>query len=423
MTYDVLILGAGPAGIMTALSFLNKKPDRSVLLLESGDAIGGKIPASGNGRCNFTNRDVAPSDYLTSSSPETILRVLADQPVVKTLDFFASLGLVWREEEGRLYPASFEAKTLLNLLELRLDEVGAEVVRNVRPSTIYHRDSLWHYGPYQAKHFVLACGSPAGKPTKNYQKPSFPELDWIAWSPALVPIECKDFFKRLSGTRIPAHLTAYGQQGCTYSQGTVLFTNYGLSGIASLDLASTLLDLQAIHDSSGNKKLRSTQFIAEKIYGAASKNSPYLICLNFFPEWSDDMWNLQISKRIRHSNVDLGGLLPMKLQFLIEDLWSKLIKQGEKPEQLFRGLLGAFPFLYRSLRSFEFAQVARGGLRLDDWESTSLEHKDYPGLYAVGEILDVVGHCGGFNLQWAWSSAQQVGQAISRSPRLERKAP
>lgn len=423
MIYDVLILGAGPAGIMTALTLLKQKPASSVLLIDNSSRIGGKIPASGNGRCNFSNQSISLSDYLTASSQDVLAQVLNDQPVEKTLEFFQALGLFWREEEGRLYPASFEAKTFLNLLEQRLIEAGAELVCEFPHDRVRFNDSLWRYGPYRGKHLVLATGSPAGKPQKSYLLPQLPELDWLPWSPALVPIECVDFFKRLSGTRIPALLTAYGQDHCSHSQGTVLFSNYGLSGIATLDLASTLVDLPEIRGSLNMEESNRLQTLASAIYGPVSKKCPYLISLNFFPEWSETDWHRQASLRIRGLEVDLAGLLPSKVQSLVEELWSRLMKKGEDPEQIFRGLLGSFPFLFHSLRSFEHAQVARGGLRLDDWCAKTLEHKSHPRLYAVGEILDVVGRCGGFNLQWAWSSAQQVGEAISRSPLLERLAP
>lgn len=423
MIYDVIILGAGPAGILTALSFLNQKPDSSVLLIESTSTIGGKIPASGNGRCNFTNRYISTEDYLTGSSQDTLKQVLEDQTVEKTLDFFQALGLVWREEEGRLYPASFEAKTLLNLLKHRLHEAGVEILCDSLQDEVFYKDALWYYGSLRAKHLVLATGSPAGKPRKNYHLPHLPDLSWLPWSPALVPIECEYFFKRLSGTRIPARLTAHGQDSCTHSQGTVLFSNYGLSGIASLDLASTMVDLKEIRQPLRKSKSKKVHELATAIYGAHRMNSPYLISLDFFPEWSESDWQHQAKRRIHQSDIDLAGLLPTKVQVLIEELWSKLLKNNEKPQQIFRGLLGSFPFLFHSLRSFEHAQVARGGLRLDDWCSKTLEHVNYPGLYAVGEILDVVGRCGGYNLQWAWSSAQQVGEAISRSPRLERVTP
>ncbi|MCX6556622.1 MAG: NAD(P)/FAD-dependent oxidoreductase [Candidatus Aminicenantes bacterium] len=406
----LFVIGGGSSGMMAAISAA--RFGAAVVLLEARDRVGKKLLATGSGRCNLTNSDTSPSRFHGGDGA-FIAVVLSRFPVASAIEFFEELGVSCQaEEEGRIYPRSGQASAVLDVLRWELERLRVDVrtgheVRAVKPGEKGFALQLAAGGELKAERVVLACGGMAG--------PQFGSdgsglrlatalghrlVDPVA---ALVPLRLRaDFLRKLKGVSFEGSgEVRCGNEVLRGEEGEFLFTDSGISGPPVLQLSGT-----------ASRALKA--------------NKEPCIVLDLFPASSLEELASALGVRFRcqgHKSI-ADGLVGLLHKRLIPVILSAAGIDGH-------ALSGAeiSPAarldLARILKSWSLpvsgtmpwpeAQVTAGGVALDQVNPETLESLLVPGLHFCGEILDVDGDCGGFNLQWAWSSGWLAGlSAASR---------
>ena len=399
---DVLIIGGGAAGLSAALSA--SKQGAKAAVLEPAPRIGRKILASGNGRCNLAN--TGPLRYYGGAA--LAQRVMDQWPVTRVLSFFRGLGLETVEEAGgRVYPACGQAAAVLDALRLALDRSRVNVVCGA-PVTALRKTKDGFLadtpqGAYSAPAAVVACGGMAGGKL-GHDGGAYALLTQLGHTlipprPALTQlIGEKGSVRGLSGLRVPALLTlCQGEKPLEAAQGEALFTDYGVSGVCAMQLsrrAGELLD-------AGVRPTLYMDFspmlgLAPRVYDRAAPGDP-------FKNLSIVRSCLEERRHILPREALLTGLCPRLL--------SEKLRGMDLPDLARQ--LAAFPVPITGVRGMENAQVTRGGIREDEFSPATLESKRCRNLFAAGEILNVDGDCGGFNLQFAFASGLIAGQSAA----------
>jgi len=391
--YDVLIIGAGASGLICARECAHK--GLRTLLVEKEALPGRKILASGNGRCNFTNRYVAPNYY--HGDGKLLTTVLHQFPFEKCVSYFQDLGIpVHEEENGRFFPSTGKATAILEPLKLAVLESGAELRTQCEIVRITKGNPLTAHTQYNekiiARHIVLACGSCAypqlSGTNSGYQLARQLGHTILPARPALSALCLKEkACARLAGIRIQGRLQVWdGEKQVDSCEGEILFTSYGISGPATLNISSTisrLIDKGEIH-----------------------------LTLDFFPQ-TEDMSALltqRLSKFGSRKPKDFfAGMLHENITNLLIDFSGlrKNLPMMEQPPQTIQQIartLKQWPLTVLALRPWSEAMVTLGGVKLPEINYNTLESLRCPHVFITGELLDVTGKSGGFNLHFAWAS-------------------
>jgi predicted Rossmann fold flavoprotein len=407
---DVAIVGAGAAGLATAIFALRQAPQLKLVLLESARRPGAKILVSGGGRCNVTNSDVGAADFWQPSSA-TVKRVLRAFTVEDTRRFFAELGVTLHEEPGgKLFPDSNKSRTVLDALLGEAQRARADLRCGQRVSSVTRQGGAFELitndGPLAARRVVLATGGrslpKSGSDGHGYEMARRLGLGFVATTPALAPLVLEGTFHvALSGVTLPVEiaLSVLGEKPLRVA-GSLLFTHFGLSGPAALDVS------RAWH------RVRLSGRVPT-------------VSVSFRPGHGFESTERELVERARaHPRQSLGGVLGDDLpQSLAEGLLAALRLDPQQAlgrlERADRRRLAhalvAWPVVIRDSRGYDYAEATAGGVPLDDVSAGALEARVCPGLHLAGEILDVDGRLGGFNFQWAWSSGFVVGRALARA--------
>ncbi len=413
MKKKVAIIGGGAAGMMAAITAA--RAGAVVTIYEHMDRLGKKILSTGNGKCNLSN-EIMAEDCFYSSNPRLVNNCLERFSTKETISFFQSLGLYIKEKNGYLYPLSEQAAVVLDVLRFGIEALGIEVVYNSQVNRICETrdgrsaEKLCVIQGQEKRWFhsvILACGSKAAPKTgsdgSGYNLASDLGHTICPVLPSLVQLKCSDTFcKSIAGIRCDAkvHIYAKGKLLCE-ERGELQLTDYGISGIPVFQLSGPVNRL--MYEKKEN-------VIAE---------------IDFLPDYSIEKLESELAERCKSllyktASVEgfFTGMLNKKLMFL-------LVKQaGLQPTQpvsdVKRDGLRRVMKLCKGLKmhitgsnGFENAQVCTGGVNLCE-VTDNLESKKVAGLYFAGEILDVDGRCGGYNLQWAWTSGAIAGDAAAR---------
>lgn len=398
---DVLIIGGGAAGMMAALTAAER--GCSVLLLERQSRVGRKLLATGNGRCNLTNHRVSPEHYH-GDEPSFCGRALRAFDVGATLQYFASLGLLTvQEDSGRVYPMSNMAGSVLDVLRYALERPGVQVLTGQTVTALKKTAGGFtvrtETDTFSAERVILAAGGAAGSKVggvmDGYRLAKGLGHHRTVLYPSLVQVKTDPTYPRsLKGVKAECGISIRrGEHVLAQSRGEVLFTEYGVSGPAVFDLSR-----------------------------AVSTGGDGLSCaLDFFPDWEPrDVLDWLRQRRqamagheastllVGACHTRLGQMLCKAAGFtsqsaaaLTDDDLRRIAAQAT-----------AFTLPITGTCGFDQAQVTAGGLRTDEFDPATLQSRLVPGFYACGEVLDVDGDCGGFNLQWAWSSGRLAGQLL-----------
>ena len=392
----VLILGGGASGLAAAIEAARLGAD--VTVLEKLDRVGKKILATGNGRCNLLNLRASPADY---NDPSFVGRIFAQFDVQSDLRFFRSMGLLTTaDSEGRVYPRSNAASSVLDVLRMECARLGVRTVGGEAAQSIRReRGAFTVNGSLRARAVIVACGGKAS-PVHGTDGSGYRLLEAFGHvctplRPALVQLRTDpDFVKGLKGLRAAVTLTLQTPQGDSHtSQGEALFTDYGLSGIAAMELSRY----------------------------AAQGGTLYI---DFLP----DIDKTQTAALVREAR-ERGGSWPLE-QLLLGAVHSRIGQAilrrtlsrklsdpcsllTESEAQSLTEALKAFPLPVLGTKGFADAQVTAGGLDVTAFSDTLESHR-VPGLFACGEILNIDGKCGGYNLTFAWSSGRLAGRSAAQ---------
>lgn len=408
MVYDVIIIGAGASGLMAAITAA--RGGSSVLMLERKEKAGKKILATGNGKCNFTNLVQKPECYRSNDSA-FVMKVLSCFDVQKTLSFFEELGIYPKERDGYCYPNSEQAASVQQVLLMECERLGVKIRYNEQAIEIRQPDftviteaSDQKKYRYQGRKLILAaggCASPQlGSDGSGYQLAKALGHTILQPLPALVQLKSPNkCCKAASGVRTIAKVTAIADgKHLSEEVGEIIFTDYGISGIPVLQVS---------------------RYIAKAL--AAGKKT--MLKLDFLKDISEEELMVLLKKRIRHNPAlsyeeMLIGLLNHKLNYILikeagSDPTMRVSRVTEKELGALIRQMKGFQLPINATNSFEQAQVCAGGVSTEQINPDSMESLLHKGLYFTGELVDVDGTCGGYNLQWAWSSGYVAGKAAS----------
>ena len=401
----ILIIGGGASGMMAALTAA-EQPGNAVTLLERQSRVGRKLLATGNGRCNLTNLDLAATHYH-GSRPDFAVPALSRFGLDDTLRFFRSLGLLTvADDTGRVYPLSDQANSVLDVLRFALETRGVSVVCSCDVIEVKKKargyEAISATGErYFGDRLIVAAGGCAGKKlggTKSgYRLLGMLGHSCTPLSPSLTQIKTDQTHVRaLKGVRADA-LVQLRQNGrrIAHEAGEVQFTDFGLSGPVAFSLSreAGLLDGAEL----------TLDFL--RAYGCADVDAL--------------LQNKRAAMGALPAAELLSGMLHARLGGVI---MRRALGSLQRPAGALtdaeltqvRQQLRCFTLPVTGVMGMENAQVTAGGIATDEFDPQTLESRLAPGVFATGEVLDIDGDCGGYNLQWAWSSGRLAGMLGKR---------
>lgn len=417
---DVTVIGGGPAGLTAAIAAA--RCGAKTILIEHMDRVGRKLLSTGNGKCNYTNAVQGVSCYR-GENPAFVLPVMEQFGMEDTVRFFEELGIYPRVRRGYYYPASGQAASVLDVLRMECDYQNVEVYTSCVLSSIEKRvhgiEISTNKGAFSTKSLIFAPGLLAA-PKTGSDGSAFPYIEalghhFVDIVPALVQLQGKQaFFKELAGIRAEMALELYIENVQFYSKeskaevsfaagyecvcserGELQLTEYGISGIPVFQVSRYAT--RALHEKRG-------------VYAK----------IDFLPDLTEDALFALLSKRFyvnahgKDAAQALIGLFPKKLiDVLLKEAGIALhipAEQVKKPGlwKLVR-TVKQFRVDVVGSKGMDAAQVCAGGVDTGEVDAGTLESKLTAGIYFAGEILDIDGTCGGYNLQWAWSSGYVAG--------------
>jgi predicted Rossmann fold flavoprotein len=404
------IVGAGPAGIMAALEAAGR--GAQVLLFDRNQVVGRKLLVTGNGRCNLSNANVAPGRYACAD-PAFLEQAFGRFGRDELLATLAELGvLTYATEDGWYYPLSNSAAAVAEALASALEQTsGVELCLGTKISDIRLAKKgfvLEAGGPSQAftaDRVIVAAGGKA-YPALGSRGELFPVLKRLGHTvvpvrPALVPIRAEvGRFHKLQGVRLDVGLALYqGGKKLGETVGNLMFTQFGFSGPAAMDL-SHLVTPPPQDGTAG---------------------PPQTLVLNLVPHHLPELRHLMARKRPEAVplRVVLGAVLPAKIPPVVLGLAGlpadlPLNRAADPQLEELIGLLTGISVPVKGTRGFQFSQLSAGGVPVTEVEPHTMASRRIRGLYLVGEVLDVVGPCGGYNLQFAFTSGALAGRAAGR---------
>ncbi len=408
---DVVIVGAGAAGLATAIFTRRLNPRLSVCVLDAARSPGAKILVSGGSRCNVTNAAVSERDFW--GGPRTIVRrVLRGFPVDAATRFFAELGVALHEEaDGKLFPDTNRARDVLNALLAETGRVGAQLrsgerVHDVEP--LDGRFRLLHVGgATEANTVVLATGGQSlpktGSDGAGYGIAARLGHTIVATTPGLVPLLLEDndraIHRELTGVSQPVELSVWvDNRVAVRLRGALLWTHSGVSGPVVLNASRHWLRAQV----EGRACRVTVSFCPGRDYAEVQQN------------WSrTTLARPKATLQAAMTDAVPASVAAALLRRLRLESSMELAHLARDARRRLLHALTEWPLAITGSRGYSYAEVTAGGVDLTEIDPSTMESRRCPGLFFVGEILDVDGRIGGFNFQWAWSSAHTAARALA----------
>lgn len=400
-TYDLIIIGGGASGLMAAIQAQRLAPHISIAVLEKADRPGKKLLATGGGRCNIANTaggDAAHFYTAQGKHPAFVRPAFKRFSVADDMEFFRSLGLLTKEEEqGKLYPLGDQAAAVVDTLRLTLAALHIPIITGTAVKQISRDDKGYRLttndGNFGARAVIVAVGGNASPKLSNAE--GFAAMlaglghKSTALYPALTQLKTADALpKAVQGIKFIGSATVFAGDEAVTEHGEILFTAYGLSGPPILQLSRL---------------------------AANAEREPLKIHLDLLPAYSRDEIKEELARRTKLPlNLEdyLTGMLNKRLgQQLIKRACGKALSlpaNALSPTDVARlaAIIKDLALEVNGTTGWQNAQVMAGGLALKAFDAATLQSRLHPGLFACGEVLDVFGDCGGYNLSWAWSSGR-----------------
>ena len=403
MKHKIIIIGGGAAGLMAAI--FAARNHNEVVVLEHTDKIGKKLLSTGNGRCNLTNTDMNMSCYHCKDS-RFVASVLNRFNETNTMEFFHQLGLYFKNRDGYIYPYSNQASSVLEVLLLECRKLGVKIQYEIEINKItpIKKGNKFKINTYQEEYLcdkvIIATGSKAAPKTgsdgSGYKLLKQLGHHIVTPLPALTALRCSNkCTKSLAGVRTDGVVSIYVDKELKgKDQGEIQLTDYGISGIPVFQVsryASVALN--------NHKKVEAV--------------------IDFFPlqeyeqllSWMKEKFTKNPERTLEEHfigvlNNKLAKVIIKEAGFLSEQPGSSF---NENELKALVQKIKYFSFTVTKTNAYDQAQVCCGGVSIDDINYDTLESKVVPNLYVAGEVIDVDGICGGYNLQWAWSTGYIAG--------------
>lgn len=403
---DVIIVGGGASGLVAAISAARE--GANVTIIEQKDQLGKKILSTGNGRCNLTN-EYMDTTCFRGDNTSIVPEVLKQFGYPETIAFFEELGVVLRERQGYIYPFSDQATTILEVLIMEIERLDVKVLFGQKVQKILRDEDKFIIHTNQATitcdAVILATGGKAapvlGSDGSGYTlaKAFGHHLSQVV--PALVQLKGKgNFYKQISGVRTQAKVSLYvDNEYIAEDTGELQLTNYGISGIPVFQISRYAA-----------KALSENKFVKAEV--------------DFMPTMSDDTFRTFLQERLENHGYKeaqhfLVGVFHKKLIGLLLKAsaidYNNLMK--EVPQEKLDKLVSVckhFKIEIQGTNDFEQAQVCAGGVHTTEICPQTMESLYTKELYLTGELLDIDGICGGYNLQWAWSTGYIAGKHAAK---------
>lgn len=388
MKKQIVVIGGGASGLMAAIQAA--RAGASVTVLEKNDRPGKKLLATGNGRCNMTNLRQG-REYYRGGDPDRAFEIVSRFDVHRTIAFFSSVGIYTRNREGWIYPGTGQSSSVLRVLLMEAEYLKVkiktrETVREIRREKGGSFLTVTEGWQYPSEAVIVACGSPASavEGSSGLAEHLAKSLGhtFVPFLPSLAPLRCQGgWFSKWAGVRATGAASIYlDGEMAGREAGELQLTDFGVSGIPVFQLSR---------------------------YAAAAieQGRGVELSLDFLPDYDRESLPDFLAARQRqcpYKNVGelLVGLLPDRLIPL-------LVQEGQSLEQT-ASKIKEFRMNVKGAASMKQAQVCSGGVPLGEL-TENLESRMVKGVYFTGEAADVDGACGGYNLQWAWSSGAAAG--------------
>lgn len=401
MTTEIAVIGGGASGLIAAITA--RKAGKKVTILERKERILKKVLVTGNGRCNLTNARASISNYFGKNILliENILNNFTPQNV---MDFFYELGIICNEEKrGKVYPLSGQASSVVDALRFEAEKLGIKIetefyVRKIEKDGFKFKIFSEDKRKIEANRIILSTGGQSypelGSNGSGFQLAKDFGHSITKLSPAIVQLKTEKYqVKGLQGIKADTSVTAYGDNKkiCTYN-GELLFTDYGISGNVVFNISFVMPLYKNVEFEIDFMK----KFDYNELYELLRKRKKIMAHLTM-----ENYFNGMINKKLGQFLSKMSGI--EKLSKPVKDLNDNEIKKLCTSLKKYR-------INILETTGFKNAQVTAGGISLDEVNTDTLESKIIKGLYFSGEVLDVYGECGGFNLQWAWASGYIAGK-------------
>jgi len=403
--YDVIIIGAGASGLVSAI--VSARRGKKVLLVEKNNKIGKKLLATGNGKCNIANQRPTLERFY-SQNPKFIAQVFEGYNYQSVKQFFKSIGLELIEaKEGKAFPMSLQASAVVELLQCECEQLGVKIlceteVKELNNLKDGYKKVIHTLGYEKVKSVIIATGHLSAPQLGGVDRGTIfaKKLGHKVIEPFPTLVQLTSSMKnleRMAGVKVESRVTLKTKNGRTIQkQGDVLFTSYGISGLAILDISRFVME-ELIH--------KSTVTLEIDLMPKMSKEQLFSLMRKSLQKRS--------SKPLE---VWMQGFINKKLiRPILEPL--KLIKQTvgsitSKEIELIVQKIKCFKFEIDGSRGYKGAEVATGGVDTRDIYPKTMESKKHKGVYFTGEVLDVDGDRGGFNLYFAWVCGFRAGEAV-----------
>lgn len=399
----IAIIGAGASGMFCAIQLLSGEKPLEVTLFEKMNRVGKKLLSTGNGRCNITNENANDTSHYYGKNIEFSKYSLNNFTPNNLIDYLRENGLILRKENDKYYPYSEQAGTVLDFFRLKCEMLGAKIVTDTKIEKIDYSNEKFKVNN-QEFDYVIVAGGGKSSPHLGSDGSAYQLLEAFGHKktkllPAITQIKTDTtFVKQLKGIKTEANLTLFVDNKplrCEFGQ--ILFADYGLSGPPAFQLSALAAENYEKNcyltiDFMADKSVEEIRLLIHSVL-----KNPYT-----YPLSAENLLSVVLNKRLAQIIVKYSKISLSTDAYTLSE--SDIIRIIDSIKN--------FKLKVKGVNGFNNAQITYGGILTKDFNPKTLESNLKNGLYACGEILDVNGDCGGFNLQWAFSSAYTVAGSI-----------